>query len=255
MATSQYETPSWPASPEHLAAARQFLQSIATKPDDRPVLIIPDRDVDGLTSGGIMQRLISRVLLKERKVDVQTRFVAKGASIHDPSEKAEIDALDPRLLILRRNPPNLSSHVVVLDQGSRGSPPLASSAEVLLIDHHLSTSFPQHAVVCSACNNLPVATTSLLTFVVVEPLLAGTDSATFEECEWLAVLGVKGDLGDWKWDPPFPGALHDRVSKTHTKKALSEAVSLLNARMSIGYRAHCSETNSRMPRGNSMGGN
>jgi single-stranded DNA-specific DHH superfamily exonuclease len=96
MATSQYESPGWPASPEQLAAARQFLKSIVTKPDNRPVLIIPDRDVDGLTSGGIMQRLVARVLLRERSVDVQTRFVAKGASIHDASEKAEIDAPDPR---------------------------------------------------------------------------------------------------------------------------------------------------------------
>lgn len=96
MATSQYETPTWPASPDHLSAARQFLKSLTTKPDDRPVLIIPDRDVDGLTSGGIMQRLVSRVLLKGRKVEVQTRFVAKGASINDASEKAEIDAVDPR---------------------------------------------------------------------------------------------------------------------------------------------------------------
>lgn len=119
----------------------------------------------------------------------------------------------------------------MLDQGSRGSPPLATNAEVLIIDHHLSTSFPEKAIICSACNHLPVATTSLLTLVVVEPLLATADSSTLEECEWLAVLGVKGDLGEWKWDPPFPGALHDRVSKTHTKKALSEAVSLLNARI------------------------
>jgi hypothetical protein len=96
MSTSKYETPNWPASPEHLSAARQFLKSISTKPDDRPVLIIPDRDVDGLTSGGIMQRVISRVLLKERRIDVQTRFVSKGASINDLSEKVEIDAVNAR---------------------------------------------------------------------------------------------------------------------------------------------------------------
>jgi hypothetical protein len=76
-----------------------------------------------------------------------------------------------------------------------------------------------------------VATTSLLTFIVVQPFLAQADTETREQCEWLAVLGVKGDLGDWKWDPPFPTALHDHVSKSYTKKALSEAVSLLNARL------------------------
>lgn len=122
------------------------------------------------------------------------------------------------------------SHIIILDQGSRGSPPLASNAQVLIIDHHLSERFPQDAVICSACNHLPVATTSLLTFVVIQPFLKDADADTQAECEWLAVLGVKGDLGDWKWDPPFPGALHDKVTKAYTKKALSEAVSLLNAR-------------------------
>jgi single-stranded DNA-specific DHH superfamily exonuclease len=96
MSTSTYETPNWPASPEHLSAARQFLKSISTKSDDRPVLIVPDRDVDGLTSGGIMQRVLSRVLLKGRNIDVQTRFVTKGSSINDSSEKAEIDAVNAR---------------------------------------------------------------------------------------------------------------------------------------------------------------
>jgi single-stranded DNA-specific DHH superfamily exonuclease len=125
------------------------------------------------------------------------------------------------------------SHIIVLDQGSRGSPPLASNAQVFIIDHHLSDQFPQDAVICSACNHLPVATTSLLTFVVIEPFLKDADPDTKAECEWLAVLGVKGDLGDWKWDPPFPGTLHDKVNKAYTKKALSEAVSLLNARTAL----------------------
>src|SRR5271168_5021097 len=147
-----------------------------------------------------------------------------------------------------------TSHIIVLDQGSRGSPPLASNAQVLIIDHHLSTQFPQDAVICSACNHLPVATTSLLTFIVVQPFLKNADSETMEECQWLAVLGVKGDLGDWKWDPPFPNALHDHVSKIYTKKSLSEAVSLLNARTpSLSFRLLIgSETNSGMSGRNSM---
>jgi single-stranded DNA-specific DHH superfamily exonuclease len=103
MLTSQFESPDWPASPEHLSWARQFLKSIGTKADDRPVLIIPDRDVDGLTSGAIIHRLVKRVLLRDRNIDVQTRFVAKGASIHDTSEKAEVDAVNPRCVSTARS--------------------------------------------------------------------------------------------------------------------------------------------------------
>ena len=93
-----YETPTWPASPEHLQAAREFLKDIKSKRDDRPVLIVPDRDVDGLTSGGIMQRIVSGVLLKDNPFNplVQTRFVPKGVSINDPSERQEIDATGAR---------------------------------------------------------------------------------------------------------------------------------------------------------------
>lgn len=65
----------------------------------------------------------------------------------------------------------------------------------------------------------------------MQPFLAEVDSETREECQWLAVLGVKGDLGEWKWDPPFPAPLYDHVTKRYTKKAISEAVALLNARM------------------------
>jgi hypothetical protein len=96
MSTPPYETPNWPASPEHLSAARQFLVSLSKKEDDRPVLILPDRDVDGLTSGGIIHRVVSRVLFKDRKIEVPVQFMAKGAWIGDLSEKAGIDAIDPR---------------------------------------------------------------------------------------------------------------------------------------------------------------
>jgi len=229
LSPSPYETPTWPASPDHLNAARQFLTSISSKEDDRPILIIPDRDVDGLSSGGIMQRVVSRILLKNPEVPVRTRFVSKGAWLGDAPEKAEVDAINPRYCF-HYSSSSIDSHIIVLDQGSRGSPPLASNAEVLIIDHHLSTKFPEKAVICSACNHLPVATTSLLTFIVIYPFLEYTDQKTKEECEWLAVLGVKGDLGGYVWEPPFPSQLESKVAKSYTNKALSEAVSLLNAR-------------------------
>ena len=96
MSTSPYETPDWPASPEHLSTARQFLSKIATKEDNRPILIMPDLDVDGLTSGGIMYRVITRILLKNRNIDVLVRFIPRGVWIGDPTEKTLTDELDPR---------------------------------------------------------------------------------------------------------------------------------------------------------------
>jgi hypothetical protein len=49
-----------------------------------------------------------------------------------------------------------------------------------------------------------------------------------ESCDWLCVMGTHGDLGNTlKWEPPFPDM--KATFKTYTKKALNEAVSLINA--------------------------
>jgi len=96
MSCQLYESSNWPADPAQLSDAREFLRSIAAKDDNRPVLIIPDRDVDGLTSGAIIHRVISRVILEDRKLNVLIRFVPKGSWLGDPSEKADIDMINPR---------------------------------------------------------------------------------------------------------------------------------------------------------------
>ena len=44
-------------------------------------------------------------------------------------------------------------------------------------------------------------------------------------------MGTHGDLGNTlKWKPPFPDMTE--VFKTHTKKAINDAVALVNARKS-----------------------
>ena len=48
-------------------------------------------------------------------------------------------------------------------------------------------------------------------------------------CGYLCAMGTHGDLGNsLKWKPPFPDM--SEVFKTYTKKAINEAVALLNAR-------------------------
>jgi len=118
------------------------------------------------------------------------------------------------------------SYVIVLDQGSREAPPVVDSPSTksLLIDHHLSDRFPERAQVVSACHYPPVATTSLLTYEIckaIEPKIE-------ETCSYLAAIGTHGDLGNTlKWAPPFPDM--KETFKTHTRKSINEAVSLLNA--------------------------
>jgi hypothetical protein len=174
-------------------------------------LLCPDKDADGLSAGVIMHRTLTALGLPASQIAVH--LVSKGANIHDASERELMASHSP-------------AYVIVLDQGSRASPPVVSSqtAKSLIIDHHLSDVFPENALVLSACHYPPVATTALLTYTLCTPL----DPNLAETIDWLACIGTHGDLGNTlKWQPPFPDMR--ATFKTHTKKSINDAVSLLNA--------------------------
>lgn len=67
---------------------------------------------------------------------LDVHLVRKGSNIHEAEE---------RELMLQKNP----SFVIVLDQGSRGGPPVVDNTDVksIVIDHHLSDEFPEGAEV------------------------------------------------------------------------------------------------------------
>ena len=134
-------------------------------------------------------------------------------------------------------------HIIVVDQGSRSGPPVIDSKDTrsLIIDHHLSDEFPKGAQVLknpldylilpdrtqvvSACHYPPVATSSLLTYEICKPMHPSLES----ECAFLCAMGTHGDLGSsLKWKAPFPDMAD--AFKTYSKKAINDAVSLVNAR-------------------------
>jgi hypothetical protein len=81
--------------------------------------------------------------------------------------------------------------------------------------------------IVSACHYPPVATTSLTTYEICKEL----DPDISQECAYLCAIGTHGDLGNTlKWEPPFPDMAE--TFKKHTKKAIDNCVSYLNARMS-----------------------
>ncbi|KAK1990586.1 hypothetical protein LX36DRAFT_664072 [Colletotrichum falcatum] len=119
------------------------------------------------------------------------------------------------------------AYIFVLDQGSRSSPPLIDGPHRgIVIDHHhaLEGDHPEGALHVTACDSPPVATSSLLTYLICRDLHDGVRGA----CDWLCVVGTHGDLGNTlKWEPPFPDM--KSTFKKYTKKALNDAVSLVNA--------------------------
>lgn len=119
------------------------------------------------------------------------------------------------------------SYIFVLDQGSLQSPPLIDRPHrAIVIDHHhaLENDHPKDAIHITACNCPPVATSSLLTYLICHEL----HQDVANQCDWLCIMGTHGDLGNTlKWEPPFPDM--KAPLKTYTKKAINDAVSLLNA--------------------------
>jgi hypothetical protein len=179
---------------------------------NKKTLIVPDKDADGLTSGVILLRTL--VLLGLDPSLIESHLVQKGSGISTHSERELMRAKQP-------------DYIFVLDQGSQKSAPIIDSPhQAIVIDHHHATleDHPEGAAFVNACNSPPVATTSLLIYTVCSMLNPDVPS----RCDWLCVVGTHGDLGNTlKWEPPFPD-MKDAFKK-YTKKALNDAVSLLNA--------------------------
>lgn len=103
----------------------------------------------------------------------------------------------------------------------------------LVIDHHFADEggFPEGADYVTAHDCPPIATSALLTYTICLPLHPDLN----DKISWLAALGTHGDLGTTiKWEPPFPDMT--ATFKKHTKKAINDAVALVNApRRSAAY--------------------
>jgi hypothetical protein len=186
------------------------------------VLLVPDKDADGLSSGLILSLALKA--LSHPPSLIQVYHLPRGSNVHSDVARDEMMAT-----FAEDGGP---TRAVVLDQGSRPGPALLpeDKTKVLLIDHHLSTSFPEGSTVLSACHSLPVATTSLLTYLLcceLVPSLAAAD----HPAGMAALLGIYGDLGSSKptYDvAPWPVRLAP-IEKALTKSALGKAVAMLNA--------------------------
>lgn len=174
-------------------------------------MIVPDKDADGLSSGAILQKTL--VLLGLAPDKISAHLLQKGSSIHDDYERASMADHDPE-------------YIFVLDQGSRKSPPVIEKPhKAFVIDHHqaLDDDFPEGSQHVTACESPPVATSSLLTYLICRDLHEDVQ----KECDWLCIMGTHGDLGNTlKWEPPFPDM--KGAFKQYTKQAINQAVSLIN---------------------------
>ncbi|KAF3937884.1 hypothetical protein ABW19_dt0208644 [Dactylella cylindrospora] len=210
----------WPAPHPSIEAARTFIRDAARSA--KPTLLVPDRDCDGLSSGHILRQTL--LSLGKPKEKIATHFVGKGRNIHAKDER---ELLESRVVDGEK-----PDTIIVLDQGSNDIRDIAVGVPTLIIDHHYSKTFPQNAVICSACESPPIATASLLTFVVCEGILLEADLLSpdvHHKLAWLALIGIYGDLGpNIPLDRnPYPSILSE-VNPTY-KTSITKLVSFLNA--------------------------
>ena len=191
--------------------------------------MVPDKDADGLCSGVIMYRTLVQALnIDPSRIDVH--LMTKGSSPSAEVQRRAMAAYDAKWII-------------VLDQGSRNGPALVPGAEhgwtslhpdavrTMVVDHHWLAAQdpgPEGSLMLNACHHKPVATASLLTWVLCRPLWADQALAQ-ENIDYVAVLGTMGDLSvNVEWHPPFPD-LTQEVKKWTKKNVLGSTIALLNA--------------------------
>lgn len=156
-------------------------------------------DADGLTSIAIISRTLDRLGYEARPETTR-----KGENAWSESALRRVGQHNPHALIF-------------VDLGSR-SDPLLPVVPTLLIDHHRPTGVPGHASLLSGYTLDPVPTSSLLAF-----WCAGS-AGVGDNLDWLAGLGILGDLGEKNPFPEWPLA-----AKRYGKSALRKLTTLINA--------------------------
>ena len=171
---------------------------------------------------------------------IKVHLLLKGVGLFQETERDRMEKLVNDELAATSS---REARVIILDQGSRPGQPLvrpsATNAPLrtLIIDHHMSDSWPEEAQVLSACHSPPISTSSLLTYLTCAPLHPDLPQATM----WYSALGVFGDLGpsEIKWgdaSSEWPASsemteIGEEIKRTG-KKALNSAVGAINARVS-----------------------
>ncbi|PWN40025.1 hypothetical protein IE81DRAFT_317176 [Ceraceosorus guamensis] len=214
------------------------------------ILIVPDKDADGLASGCILHRTLLAMGVPASRI-----------AIHHVSRAGHPGTSQERRAMSEKR----ARWIVVLDQGSRAGDELVDGsaagwqweeridaqeqnerdrrqgrARCAVFDHHHlgeggagAGGGPKGSLMINASSYEPVATSALLTWVICRPLWYALQDCCTEErivrsIDWLAVLGTCGDLSvNVKWDAPFPAL--DALLSRYGKKRVGDTISAINA--------------------------
>lgn len=184
---------SWPADHAAIAAARRFVADGSGR-----AVVASHNDVDGLSAAIIMMRALAAAGATVRVLPGR-----RGEHVHQDAMRMRIAACRPDSL-------------VVVDMGTRPGP-IVPGLPTLVVDHHSeSGGVPDGVLLVNGYDREPVATASVLAYVICRELPGNESSA------WLAALGAFADLGT---AAPFSSRIGFQARGT----AWGKAISLLNA--------------------------
>ncbi|MCO5590247.1 hypothetical protein L7F22_044216 [Adiantum nelumboides] len=188
------EFPEWPARQSDIDKARQFIEKAARAASDEnnkeKILLIPDKDADGLSAGCIVKRAL--IHLGANPDNILLHHIPAGKA---PSADEELESYNARWII-------------VLDQD---------------LDHDC----PTGALLLNASHHKPVCTSALLAWCVCRPFWPDVMGGG-EEIDYLALIGTCGDLSiNVAWDAPWPD--FEPELKRWGKSKIGKVVAMINA--------------------------
>lgn len=197
-----YATADLPA--DFLARSREKFARFAGEAKGRgTIFVLCHSDADGLTTGAILT-----LALRRAGATVETRATGKSGSAWSDETAALLEEKRPAALI-------------VGDLGVR-SEAVWTGGPTFFIDHHRPSGLPPDAEthVVTGYGLDPTPTSALLALACV----GGLEGVDVADLDWIAALGVLGDLGD-----KAPFALIGPAKKRYGAGVLRDATSLINA--------------------------
>ena len=197
-----YATADLPA--EFMQRGREKFARFAAEAKERgSIFVLCHSDADGLTTGAILTRALRRA-----GATVEVQATGKGGSAWSDETAA---------LLAERRPAGL----IVGDLGVRAEPAW-SDGPTFFIDHHRPSGLPPDADthVVTGYGLEPTPTSALLALMCV----GGLEGVDVEDLDWIAALGVLGDLGD-----KAPFGLLGPAKKLYGAGVLRDATTLVNA--------------------------
>jgi single-stranded-DNA-specific exonuclease len=180
-----------------LESFRAFVRRCAI---DCHLVIMHDRDADGITAGVVLQKALERM----GYLRVDRVMPDRDRNAWTPANRDRVQRARPELLF-------------VLDLGS-GPEQVLEGVPTCFIDHHRPEGIPEGQTLITAYGWHPIPNTSLLVWEMCDRLVNIADLG------WIAAIGVISDLGE---HAPF--GILDRAKEKFTAKYLKEATTLINA--------------------------